>query len=826
MQKTRDHITTLEELDDLTEYLLDPKSKDSIIELSTSSIETDKLIITFPSKIAKNVETRVLEILNGELELSDNSKLDRKLITIKTEDEYNDLIKFIDSKSMLAFDTETTGLNVLKDDIIGLSVGVAGEAYYLPHLVWNSYAEGLEELFSRQKIEYILKKLTTKKLVTWNGSFDIRFVNSYFNIDLTNALHAEVMLMKHTVAEEGEFSLKGNAIAYQKEIGLDIESEANKEQIAIKENVLKNGGVLTKEKYELYKADLDVMGQYAAADADLTFRLFELFEKKLKEESLLEFFYDQEVMPTYKEVVMTMERNGVELDLALINKTDDAIKKDIENLEKEVIETLDSLPEVAEYKKNKAIELYPQSRKGKFATALLNKYKLPLELTKSGAYSFTTKAIKKLPDSFIKSYLLSESELDPQVALEISMSLYEQYEPLNISSKKQMGEIVFDYLKIEPLGETKGGSPQFNEEFIQHIADKYAFKWAKALSNFNKLIKIKGTYIDRFLMNHIDGFYYFSYKQHGTVSGRLSGDAQQLPRPKEEGEVDEIVRKYINEIRAFFIAGKGRKFIDCDYESLEPHIFAHVSGDEGLRDIFRKGHDFYSTIAIATEKIEGMSADKKAPNYLGKLDKPRRQSAKAYSLGVPYGMSDYALGMTLEVKTDEAKKLIDGYLNGFPNLKEWMQRSEKEVQRNGFIRTEAGRIRHLPRAKELYKEHGNKLLDYRYRNSIKKEYGTEEVLNMYRDYKNAVNNAKNVQIQSLGATIINKACIAIQREFKKRNINAWICAQIHDQAIFNVPENKVEKCKAIIKDLMENTTKISIDLKSPPAVANNWRDGH
>lgn len=788
-----------------------------------------------PYVIVNNIKIKIAEKynyiftdLNDYVQNLSNlpEKKERKLVTVDSDDLLADMANFIDNTNMLAFDTETTGLNTIKDKVIGFSVGIAGEAYYIPHLTWDIATESLVEVFTFDEVSILLNKLKSKRLITWNGSFDIRFVDNFFGIDLTSALHAEVMLMKHTVAEEGDFSLKGNAIAYQSEIGLDIESEANQEQIAIKENVIKNGGVLTKEKYELYKADLEIMGKYAAADADLTFRLFELFESKLEQENLTEFFYESEVMPTYKEVVMTMERNGVKLDLDLIHKTDDAIKKDIANLEKEVIDHLNSLPEVKQYKKDKAVEFYPESRKGKFATALLDKYKLPLERTKTGAYSFTAKAISKLPESFIRSYLLSEVELDTDTSLEISMALYDQYEALNISSKKQMGDIVFVYLNIEPLGETKGGSPQFNEEFIQHIADKYAFKWAKALSNFNKLIKIKGTYIDRFLDNQVDGYYFFSYKQHGTISGRLSGDAQQLPRPKEEGEVDEIVRKYINEIRAFFIAEEDRVFIDCDYESLEPHIFAHVSGDEGLRDIFRKGHDFYSTIAIATEKIEGMSADKKAPNYLGKLDKPRRQNAKAYSLGVPYGMTDYALGMSLEVKTEEAKKLIDGYLNGFPELKKWMHKSEKLVQHQGYIVTEAGRVRHLPRAKELHKIHGNKLLDYKYRNTIKKKYGTEEVLNMYRDYKNAVNNAKNVQIQSLGATIINKASVTIMREFVKRGYDAWVCANIHDQLIFNVPLTLVEECTKIIQYNMENVVKLSVDLKAPPAIAKNWRDSH
>ena len=751
----------------------------------------------------------------------------RSLITVTSDSLLKDAISHINNYEYLAYDIESNGLDTVDGIMIGFSFcGKIGEAYYIPYISWNKTSQTLEEVLSFDKVKSTLELLKSKKLLTWNGSFDIRFTKSNFGIDLAQNIFADGMLMKHTLQEEGDFSLKGNAILFQKEIGLDVESEANKEQIEIKENVIANGGVLNKTNYELYKADLEVMGKYAAADADLTLRLCTYFNQKLEEEGLDEFFYEKEVMPLYREAVIPMEMNGVKLDMDLINKTDEAIKKDIILLEKKVVDALYALPEVLQWEEDKAVELFPESTKGKFATKVLSNNKLEIDRTKSGGFSFTAKSIEKMPDSFIKDYLLNKNPLEKKYSLSISKELYNEYESLNISSKKQMGEIAFDYLKLKAIGKTPKGSPQFDEDFIQHLADTYGFEWATALSNYNKLIKIKGTYIDRFLQAQKNGYYYFSYKQHGTISGRLSGDAQQLPRPKEEGEVDELVRKYTNEIRAFFIAGDDRVFIDCDYESLEPHIFAHVSGDEGLRDIFRKGYDFYSTIAIATENLTEVSADKKADNYLGKVNKQVRQKSKAYSLGVPYGMTDFALGKTLDVSTETAAELIKGYLNGFPELKKWMKRSEDQVHREGFIRTEAGRVRHLPRAKELYKTHSNKLMDYRYRNSIKSKYGSEEVLKMYRDYKNSVNNAKNVQIQSLGASIINNACVAITREFKRLGLDAWLCAQIHDQAIFNVPEDKVEECKALIKDLMENTTKISIDLKAPPAAADNWRDSH
>jgi DNA polymerase-1 len=298
--------------------------------------------------------------------------------------------------------------------------------------------------------------------------------------------------------------------------------------------------------------------------------------------------------------------------------------------------------------------------------------------------------------------------------------------------------------------------------------------------------------------------------------------------------IDEIVLKYSNQVRGFFIAGNGRKFIDNDYESLEPHVFAHVSGDDGLKDIFRKGHDFYSTIAIATEKMEGVSADKKADNYLGKVDKVVRQFAKAYCLGVPYGMSAFALGMTLGISTEEAAKLIDAYLSAYPELKKWMLKSENQAKYDGFVTSEIGRVRHLPLVKSIHAKHGDKLLDFKYRASLikkqskrlGKEEATKIISGMYKDYKNGVNNAKNFQIQSLSASIVNLAAIEINREFIRRGIDGWVALQIHDQLVMNVPEEKAEECRVFVQDIMENNYKLSIKLKAPAEIGNSLLDAH
>lgn len=757
--------------------------------------------------------------------------MSKNYILINNTEKFKLAIDHIKKHAYHAFDTETNGLNTRKCKVIGFSfTGKIDMGFYIPLYFYCPMSKELQKFPHEKDVDYniLLSELAKKELLMWNASFDIRICKNDLNVDLSNALIADIMLMKHTVEEDGTFKLKEVAIEKQKYIGIDAEKAANEEQLELKDNIEKNGGSTTKTNYELYKGDTEVISKYACADVDLTLRLGEFYASKLQKEGLDEFFYDKEVMPLYREVTIPMEEHPIELDLELIHKTRESLVKDMAILEQSVIDSLMDLDATKDWYSNMLEEKYPPSARGGFAQKVVEKFNLPLPKTKTGKYSTSEAAIKKnCRPCKATGFLLGNSGLSPDTILEIQEALHleKQPQPINISSKKQLGEIVFDYMGIKPLSYTKKGSPQFNDTLIQHLEEE-GNEWARLLGNYNKLVKIKGAYIDRFLDAAEDGKFYPSFFQHSTISGRYGSDMQQLPRAKEEGELDPIILQYTNIIRSFFIAGKGRKFVDNDYESLEPHVFAHVSNDEGLRDIFRKGHDFYSTIAIATEKLEGVSADKKADNYLGKVQKSVRQAAKAYALGVPYGMTAYALAKTLGVSQEEAEALIEGYLEGFPELKKWMKESENMAKTLGYVVSQAGRKRHLPEVKRLFKIHGDKLLDFKYRKKIEKRYGKEEVYNMYMDYKNGLNNAKNFQIQSLSASIVNNAAILINREFKKRNIDAWVALQIHDQLVMNVPEERAEECRVLVQDIMENSYKLSLDLKAPAEIANNLADGH
>lgn len=767
--------------------------------------------------------------------------MNKSYVTVNSIETLKELIEHIKSCDIIAFDTETNSLNPRKGSIIGFSVsGEVGKGYYMPTMIFEDFE--LKDAMIEDKLAHDLAKKTIslligKKLIMHNASFDCRFVKCFYDIDLFPSLYVDTLLLVHTVKEEGagfgsgsSFGLKSIAKTIQREIGLDVDMQANEEQIKLKESIKNNGGSVTKDNYEIWKADLNLLSEYAAADTDLTLRVYNHFIKILYEEGLEKFFFEDEVMPLYKEVTIPMEQVGIKLDLDLIVKSRESIGEKLKEYEGLVMKALTSNPDVRAWIVYKAMDAYPANNKGTFAQEVVKEAQFPLDKSeKTGKYNLTRSAVMRLPECAEKHFLLhgDPSVLSKDLVMKISMRLWKEENEgayFNIQSKDQMGEIAFTVLGIKPLSTTKTGKPQFDDDTVQSIADKY--EWAKHLRIYNRLLKIKSTYMDRFLDSQEDGRYYFYYKQHGTVSGRYGSDAQQLPRPKEEGDDEPIVIEYNNLIRAFFIHDDGNIFVDCDYESLEPHTFAHVSGDEGLKDIFRNNWDFYSTIAIKTEGLSQYSPDKKADNYLRKLQPKMRNKAKAYALGIPYGMGAYALGMNLTIPTKEAKKLVEGYLNGFPELKKWMENSKKQAKEKGFVRTQVGRIRHLPKVKAIYDKIGDDLLDWNIKKEMERQYGVEGIKNLSRDYINGLNNSCNVQIQGLAASIVNRAALAINRKFKELGINGWVCAQIHDQLVIEVEHAKSEEAARIVQDLMENTTKLSIALKAPPALAHNLRDGH
>ena len=652
-------------------------------------------------------------------------QLEKKYYTVQDEQTLKLMLQHIEESDIIAVDTETTSLNPRTGKVVGWSVsGDEGVGFYLPTLVWNFDKDILEEQTIKDTSavtisKNLLKKLKGKKLVFHNASFDIQFIKNYFGVNLLQDVWVDTGLLVHTVYEEGAFGfgnpfgLKSIAIMNQKELGLDVEKAANEEQVELKESIKNNGGSVTKESFEIYKADLGILSKYASADTDLTLRICNLYLGKLRDEGLDKCFFEDEVMPIYREVTVPMEAYGVDLDLDLIEKIHTEIVEDQKNNKEIVMKSLLAIPEVKEWVVATSMENYPVSHKGNWAQKLVQRYSLPLPKSdKTGKYSLTAKYIEELEESNVKQFLLTGDDtlIEDVEKARISMALWKDSNDgdyINIQSKKHLGEIVFKYMGITPKvsgANTKSGRDKFDMSMVEELAKTYP--WAENLRVYNKLLKIKSTYVDRFRDRQEDGRYYFYFKQNGTVSGRYGSDAQQLPKPLEPGEDAPVIEKYVNIVRAFLTAGKGRKVIDCDYESLEPHCFASVSGDEKLQEIFANNYDFYSYVAIQTENLEGVSADKKADNYLKKVDPVKRNKAKAYSLGVAYGMEAFALKMTLGVEQNVAEELIKGYLDGFPGLAKWRENSRLQVETHGRITNYLGRIRHLPKVQRIQEEHG------------------------------------------------------------------------------------------------------------------------
>ena len=227
----------------------------------------------------------------------------KNYVTVNSRKTLEELKDHIENSDLVAYDTETDSLNPRKGSIIGFSVsGEIGKGYYMPIRVWKE--DHLEEIqiegINADKLaKFFISRLLEKKLVMHNASFDVRFTKNFYGIDLLPALYADTGLLVHTVREEGAFGygspfgLKSIAKMVQKQIGLNVEEEANEEQLELKASIKANGGSTSKDNFEIYKADMAILAKYAAADTDLTLRIYHHFLGLLKEEKLEKFFFEE-----------------------------------------------------------------------------------------------------------------------------------------------------------------------------------------------------------------------------------------------------------------------------------------------------------------------------------------------------------------------------------------------------------------------------------------------------------------------------------------------------------------------------------------------------
>lgn len=365
---------------------------------------------------------------------------------------------------------------------------------------------------------------------------------------------------------------------------------------------------------------------------------------------------------------------------------------------------------------------------------------------------------------------------------EIEARIYELAgQQFNIASPKQVGEILFDKLKIvEKAKKTKTGQYVTSEEVLQQLKNKHEI--VADILEHRGLKKLIGTYIDALpkLINPRTGHIHTSFNQTITATGRLSSsdpNLQNIPIRGEDGK----------EIRKAFIPEPGCLFFSADYSQIELRVMAHLSQDPNMIEVFREGKDLHAATAanIYKKPIEEVTRDE-------------RTKSKRANFGIIYGITVFGLAERLDIPRDEAKMLIDGYFQTFPQVHDYMEKSKDVARQQGYVTTLFGRRRYLP--------------DINSANSVVRGF--------------AERNAINAPIQGTAADIIKVAMIHIFQRFKAEGIRSKMILQVHDELNFSVYPDEKEKVERIVLEEMQNAFHMSVPLVADSGFGDNWLEAH
>ena len=354
-------------------------------------------------------------------------------------------------------------------------------------------------------------------------------------------------------------------------------------------------------------------------------------------------------------------------------------------------------------------------------------------------------------------------------------------EPFNIASPKQVGEILFDKLKIvEKAKKTKTGQYVTSEEVLESLKHKHEI--VEKILEHRGLKKLLSTYVDALpqLINPETGKIHTSFNQTVTATGRLSSsnpNLQNIPIRNEDGK----------EIRKAFIPDDGCEFFSADYSQIELRIMAHLSEDPHMIEAFQSGQDIHASTASKIYKVA-----------INEVTQEQRRKAKTANFGIIYGISVFGLAERLNVDRKEAKELIDGYFENYPHVKEYMDKSIRIAREKGYIETIFKRKRYLP--------------DINSRNAVVRGY--------------AERNAINAPIQGSAADIIKIAMIRIYERFRKEGIKSKMILQVHDELNFSVLPEEKERVQQIVITEMENAYKMRVPLRADCGWGHNWLEAH
>ncbi len=366
---------------------------------------------------------------------------------------------------------------------------------------------------------------------------------------------------------------------------------------------------------------------------------------------------------------------------------------------------------------------------------------------------------------------------------EIEQEIYQLAgEPFNISSPKQVGEMLFDKLKLSDKAKKTKSKGQYStsEEVLESLRHKHPI--VEKILDYRGLKKLLGTYVDALpeLINPQTNKIHTSFNQAVAATGRLSSsnpNLQNIPIRNEDGK----------EIRKAFIPDDGCLFFSADYSQIELRIMAHLSGDRNMIEAFNNGSDIHAATAAKVFK-----------KPIEEVTKAERSKAKTANFGIIYGISAFGLAERMEVDRKEAKELIDGYFETYPEVKRYMDQSIETARQQGYIETVFHRKRYLP--------------DINSRNAVVRGY--------------AERNAINAPIQGSAADIIKIAMIRIYRRFVEAGLRSTMLIQVHDELNFNVYPDEKEQVERIVIDEMEHAYAMRVPLVADCGWGANWLEAH
>ena len=354
-------------------------------------------------------------------------------------------------------------------------------------------------------------------------------------------------------------------------------------------------------------------------------------------------------------------------------------------------------------------------------------------------------------------------------------------QPFNISSPRQVGEILFGKLKIvEKPKKTKTGQFVTSEEVLTQLQHRHPI--VKKILQQRGLKKLLGTYVDALpaLVNPATGKIHTSYNQTVTATGRLSSsnpNLQNIPIRDEDGK----------EVRKAFVPEAGQLFLSADYSQIELRIMAHLSGDKNMIEDFRSGHDIHAATAAKIYK-----------KPIGEVTKDERRKAKVANFGIIYGISVFGLAERMNVDRREAKELIDNYFATYTGVRDYIEQCKEEAKKRGYVETIFGRKRFLP--------------DINSGNAVVRGY--------------AERNAVNAPIQGSAADIIKVAMINIYHQMKEHNLHSTMILQVHDELNFSIAPDEKEIMQTLVLDEMQRAFTMSVPLIADHGWGKNWLEAH